>query len=130
MQHADTLPKYRRPFTSSGCHDILAGFLALRTCRRVCMGLRKRSVGAVAVLAMSALGVAACGQSSGGDSGGTIELTIAQNAIAGGKNAAAADFLANWVAPKFEAAEKAKGKDVKVKFIPSGVDDEQYKTKL
>ncbi|MEV1248489.1 extracellular solute-binding protein [Nonomuraea sp. NPDC050022] len=94
------------------------------------MGLRKRSVGAVAVLAVSTLGLAACGQSSGGDSGGTIELTIAQNAIAGGKNAAAAEFLANWVAPKFEAAEKAKGKDVKVKFVPSGVDDEQYKTKL
>src|SRR6476661_3741210 len=92
------------------------------------MGLRNRSVGVVAVLAVSTLGLAACGQSSGG--GDTIELTIAQNAIAGGKNAAAADFLANWVVPKFEAAEKAKGKDVKVKFIPSGVDDEQYKTKL
>ncbi|MER6942430.1 extracellular solute-binding protein [Nonomuraea sp. NPDC000554] len=90
------------------------------------MGLRKRSM--VAVLAVSSLGLAACGQSSG--SGDTIELTIAQNAIAGGKNAAAADFIAKWVIPQFEAAEKAKGKDVKVKFVPSGVDDEQYKTKL
>ncbi|WP_246609384.1 ABC transporter substrate-binding protein, partial [Nonomuraea rhizosphaerae] len=93
------------------------------------MALRKRSASVVAVLAASAMGLAACGQSSGGG-GDTIELTIAQNAIAGGKNAAAADFVANWVIPKFEAAEKAKGKDVKVKFVPSGVDDEQYKTKL
>ncbi|MFI6601993.1 extracellular solute-binding protein [Nonomuraea sp. NPDC050536] len=89
------------------------------------MGLRKT----VAVLGVAALAAAGCGGSSGG-SGDTIELTIAQNAIAGGKNAAAADFVANWVIPKFEAAEKAKGKDVKVKFVPSGVDDEQYKTKL
>ncbi|WP_245765752.1 extracellular solute-binding protein [Nonomuraea jiangxiensis] len=86
-------------------------------------------MGVVAVLAASVVGLAACGQSSGG-SGDAIELTITQNAIAGGKNAAGADFIANWVIPKFEAAQKAKGKDVKVKFVPSGVDDEQYKTKL
>ncbi|MEV0150161.1 MULTISPECIES: extracellular solute-binding protein [unclassified Nonomuraea] len=84
----------------------------------------------VAVLAASGLALTACGGSSGDGDGGTIELTIAQNAIAGGKNARAADFVANWVVPKFEAAQKAKGKDVKVKFVPSGVDDEQYKTKL
>ncbi|MDR8410756.1 extracellular solute-binding protein [Nonomuraea sp. 3-1Str] len=84
----------------------------------------------VAVLAASGLALTACGGSSGGGDGGTIELTIAQNAIAGGKNAKAADFVANWVVPKFEEAQKAKGKDVKVKFVPSGVDDEQYKTKL
>ncbi|GAA3216830.1 extracellular solute-binding protein [Nonomuraea helvata] len=86
-------------------------------------------MGVVAVLAATGLGLAACGQSSGGG-GDAIELTITQNAIAGGKNAAGADFITNWVIPKFEAAQKAKGKDVKVKFIPSGVDDEQYKTKL
>src|ERR1041384_6836820 len=104
-------------------------FLPLRTCRRVCMGLRNRSLGVVAILAVSGVGLAGCGQSSGGG-GGTIELTITQNAISGGKNAAGADFITNWVIPKFEAAEKAKGKDVTVKFVPSGVDDEQYKTKL
>ncbi|WP_181019736.1 extracellular solute-binding protein [Nonomuraea typhae] len=88
------------------------------------MGLRKVSV--VAVLALS---VAACGQSSSGG-GDTIELTITQNAIAGGKNAKSAEYITKWVIPKFEEAQKAKGKNVKVKFIPSGVDDEQYKTKL
>ncbi|MET9250661.1 extracellular solute-binding protein [Nonomuraea sp. NPDC003709] len=95
------------------------------------MALRKRSIGVVAVITAAGLGLAACGQSSGGGGGGdAIELTITQNAIAGGKNAAGANFIANWVIPKFEAAQKAKGKNVKVKFVPSGVDDEQYKTKL
>jgi multiple sugar transport system substrate-binding protein len=93
------------------------------------MGLRNRSLGVVAILAVSGMGLAGCGQSSSG-SGDAIELTITQNAISGGKNAAGADFITNWVIPKFEAAEKAKGKDVTVKFVPSGVDDEQYKTKL
>ncbi|MEU4330530.1 extracellular solute-binding protein [Nonomuraea dietziae] len=88
----------------------------------------KRSIGAVAVLAATGMALTACGQSS--SDADTIELTITQNAIAGGKNAAAADHIAKWVIPKFEAAQKAKGKDVKVKFVPSGVDDEQYKTKL
>ncbi|TDC03900.1 extracellular solute-binding protein [Nonomuraea longispora] len=57
-------------------------------------------------------------------------MTITQNAIKGGKNAAGATFIEDWVIPEFEAAQKAKGKDVTVKFVPSGVDDEQYKTKL
>jgi multiple sugar transport system substrate-binding protein len=90
--------------------------------------MRRRSAGAVAVMAAAGLALAGCGQSSG--SGGAIELTIAQNAIAGGKNAASAEFITGWVIPRFEAAQKAKGKDVRVKFVPSGVDDEQYKTKL
>ncbi|WP_431923380.1 extracellular solute-binding protein [Nonomuraea jabiensis] len=94
------------------------------------MALRKRSIGVVAVITAAGLGLTACGQSSGGGGGDAIELTITQNAIAGGKNAAGANFIANWVIPKFEAAQKAKGKNVKVKFVPSGVDDEQYKTKL
>ncbi|SEM15209.1 extracellular solute-binding protein [Nonomuraea pusilla] len=94
------------------------------------MASRKRSIGVIAVVAATGLGLSACGQSSGGAGGGAVELTITQNAIAGGKNAVSAEHIANWVIPTFEAAQKAKGKDVKVKFIPSGVDDEQYKTKL
>jgi multiple sugar transport system substrate-binding protein len=90
------------------------------------MALRK----VAAVLAVAALGLAGCGQSSGDGGGGAIELTITQNAIAGGKNAASAQHFTDWVIPKFQEAQKAKGKDVTVKFIPSGVDDEQYKTKL
>ncbi|WP_166427298.1 extracellular solute-binding protein [Nonomuraea mesophila] len=94
------------------------------------MAVRKRSLGVVAVLTAAGLGLAACGGSSGGGEGEAIELTITQNAIKGGKNAAGATFIEDWVIPQFEAAQKAKGKDVTVKFVPSGVDDEQYKTKL
>ncbi|SDL66274.1 multiple sugar transport system substrate-binding protein [Nonomuraea maritima] len=91
--------------------------------------VRKRSMSVVAAIAAAGLGLAACGQSSGGG-GDTVELTIAANAIAGGKNSASAEHITKWVIPKFEEAQKAKGKDVTVKFVPSGVDDEQYKTKL
>ncbi|WP_043634839.1 extracellular solute-binding protein [Nonomuraea candida] len=91
------------------------------------MALRKR---VVAVAVAAGLGLTACGGQSSGGGGDAIELTITQNAIAGGKNAAAAKFVADWVIPTFEAAQKAKGKNVTVTFIPSGVDDEQYKTKL
>ncbi|PZG16251.1 extracellular solute-binding protein [Nonomuraea aridisoli] len=93
------------------------------------MALRKRSMGVVAVITATGLGLAACGQSSGGG-GDAIELTITQNSIQGGKNANTAEHIADWVIPQFEAAQKAKGKNVTVKFVPSGVDDEQYKTKL
>ncbi|MEV0582454.1 extracellular solute-binding protein [Nonomuraea sp. NPDC050310] len=73
------------------------------------------------------MALAACGQSGGtGGGGDTIEITITQNAIAGGKNANAADHLTKWVIPEFEK----KHPNVKVKFLPNGVDDEQYKTKL
>ncbi|MBA2893314.1 extracellular solute-binding protein [Nonomuraea soli] len=85
----------------------------------------KRSV--VAVLAASGLALTACGSGGSGESGsGTIELTITQNAIAGGKNANAADHLTKWIIPEFEKTHP----NVKVKFVPNGVDDEQYKTKL
>lgn len=59
-----------------------------------------------------------------------VSLTVTSNAIAGGKNAAEADWYANYVIPKFTEMEKAKGVTVTVKFQPSGVDDEQYKAKL
>jgi multiple sugar transport system substrate-binding protein len=39
------------------------------------MGLRNRSLGVVAILVVSGVGLAGCGQSSGGG-GDTIELTI------------------------------------------------------
>ncbi|NHB85188.1 extracellular solute-binding protein [Tessaracoccus sp. HDW20] len=52
------------------------------------------------------------------------------NAIAGGKNAAEADWIANFVIPEFTAAQKAKGVEVEVKYEPQGVDDEDYKTKI
>ncbi|WP_077687164.1 extracellular solute-binding protein [Tessaracoccus aquimaris] len=52
------------------------------------------------------------------------------NAIAGGKNAAEAEWIESYVIPKFVEAQKAKGVEVDVKFEPQGVDDEDYKTKI
>jgi multiple sugar transport system substrate-binding protein len=61
---------------------------------------------------------------------GPVTLTITANAISGGKNAAEADWIADWVIPEFEAAQEAEGRDVTVEFEPQGVDDEDYKTKI
>lgn len=59
-----------------------------------------------------------------------VTLAITSNSIAGGKNADEADWYKNYVIPTFTAAQKAKGVNVTLTFQPSGVDDEQYKTKL
>ena len=89
----------------------------------------------VAVLAAGSLAACDKASSSSADPSRNAEakdvsLTIASNSIAGGKNAAEAAWYANYVIPKFTEAQKAKGVTVTVKFQPSGVDDEQYKTKL
>jgi multiple sugar transport system substrate-binding protein len=57
-------------------------------------------------------------------------LTIAANSIAGGKNAAGAEWITNWVIPKFVEDQKAKGRTAKVEFQPSGASDEDYKSKI
>jgi multiple sugar transport system substrate-binding protein len=57
-------------------------------------------------------------------------LTIAANAISGGKNATGADWVANWVIPKFIEDQKAKGRTAHVSFQPSGAADEDYKSKI
>jgi multiple sugar transport system substrate-binding protein len=77
-------------------------------------------IGAITVLALTACGT---GTESGG---GSVTLTIAANSISGGKNAESADWIKQWVIPEFEKTHQ----NVKVLFQPSGVDDEQYKTKI
>jgi multiple sugar transport system substrate-binding protein len=57
-------------------------------------------------------------------------LTIAENAIAGGKNAAGAEWITNWVIPKFVEAQQAQGKTAHVNFQGSGAADEDYKSKV
>ncbi len=59
-----------------------------------------------------------------------VTLTITSNSIAGGKNADEADWYAKYVIPTFTKQQKDKGVNVMVTFQPSGVDDEQYKTKV
>ena len=59
-----------------------------------------------------------------------VSLTISANDVAGGKNTAEAEWIDKVVIPGFVSMEKSKGVDASVKFNGSGVDDEQYKTKL
>jgi multiple sugar transport system substrate-binding protein len=96
---------------------------------------RSLATALVAVVAMSV--VAACDSSSSSSPNPSqnadakdVTLTITSNSIAGGKNANEADWYANYVIPTFTKEQKAKGVNVTVTFQPSGVDDEQYKTKI
>ncbi|WP_043627913.1 extracellular solute-binding protein [Nonomuraea candida] len=81
---------------------------------------RPALIGAIALLALTS-----CGTGGGADDGG-IGLTIAANAIEGGKNSETAQWIKQWVIPEFEKTHPG----VKVLFRPSGVDDEQYKTRI
>ncbi len=92
---------------------------------------RQRGLGA-AVSASALVLVAACGSGGSGSEGGDgpATVTIVANAISGGKNAASAEWIEDWVIPEFEAALKADGRDVTVVFEAQGVDDEDYKTKI
>jgi multiple sugar transport system substrate-binding protein len=97
--------------------------------------IRKKPAGVVLSGSVVALTLTACtgGADPGGgngDGGEPVTLTLVTNAISGGKNAAEADWINNWVIPEFEAAMKAEGRDVNVQFEAQGVDDEDYKTKV
>src|SRR5262245_15618392 len=59
-----------------------------------------------------------------------VTLTITSNSIAGGKNALGAQWITDYVIPRFTEAEKAKGVNATVKFDGSGADDKEYKTKI
>ncbi|MEV1332633.1 extracellular solute-binding protein [Micromonospora costi] len=91
----------------------------------------RHAAGVLAAFTAVALAATACGDSSepAGKDAKNITLTIAANSIVGGKSSAGAEWIQNWVIPRFVEAQKAKGVTAKVTFVPSGVDDEQYKTK-
>ncbi|MQA27133.1 MAG: extracellular solute-binding protein [Micromonosporaceae bacterium] len=95
-----------------------------------------RSVCAIAGLALvTALTSGCLGQSRDADPSKNkgvkeFSLTIATNAIKGGKNSEGATWIEDWVIPEFVKAQKKKGVTAKVKFQPSGVDDEDYKSKI
>lgn len=104
--------------------------------------MRRHTNAGVAGALAAALVLAACGggdsapeagddgtEATGGDAG-PATVTIVTNAIPGGKNAAEADWIEDWVIPEFEAAQEAEGRDVTVAFEAQGVDDEDYKTKI
>ncbi|WP_219463793.1 extracellular solute-binding protein [Nonomuraea rhizosphaerae] len=78
-----------------------------------------------AIAALTVLALSSCGT---GAPAGTEDVTliIAANSISGGKNSESADWIKRWVIPEFERTHQ----NVKVLFQPSGVNDEQYKTKI
>ncbi len=97
----------------------------------------RRALVTVAGLALVAVTTSGCLGSSGtktnaGKNADAKEftLTIAGNAISGGKNATTADWVTQYVIPKFVAEQKAKGKTAHVTFQPSGAADEDYKSKI
>ncbi|SER18913.1 carbohydrate ABC transporter substrate-binding protein, CUT1 family [Lentzea xinjiangensis] len=59
-----------------------------------------------------------------------ITLTIVANAVAGGKNARGANWLQNWVIPRFTEQQKAKGVTATIRFEQNGAGDEDFKTKV
>jgi multiple sugar transport system substrate-binding protein len=93
---------------------------------------------APALAAVTALALAGCaggGTASGGDpqrnaDATTVSLTIAANVAQGGKNAQEADWIVDYVIPQFTKRMADQGVQATVTLQPSGVDDEQYKTKL
>lgn len=95
-------------------------------------GARRLAAGTAAIAALSLVAACSSDDGGGGDGGdgGAVTLTITANAISGGKNAAEADWIHNWVIPQFEAAQAEAGRDVTVEFLEEGVDDEDYKTKI
>jgi multiple sugar transport system substrate-binding protein len=97
----------------------------------------RRSVTAVLALGVASLLLTACvgnnktsSNSTRNASAKTVSLRISANDVVGGKNAAEAGWIQNYVIPGFEKAEKAKGVNVKVSFQGSGVQDTDYLTKL
>jgi len=89
-----------------------------------------------AVIAVAGLTAAGClGQSDNSNANQNaqakdITLTVTANAVAGGKNAASAEWMDKYVIPKFVEQQKAKGVNATVKFEGNGGADEQYKTKI
>ncbi|GAB3001442.1 extracellular solute-binding protein [Saccharothrix stipae] len=59
-----------------------------------------------------------------------VTLTITANAVAGGKNARGAEWITNWVIPRFTEEQKAKGVNATVRFEQNGAGDEDFKTKV
>ncbi|HEY0539847.1 MAG TPA: extracellular solute-binding protein [Actinoallomurus sp.] len=78
---------------------------------------------------VAATGLAMSGCSGGASGGGGTTIRISANSVKGGKSSNGAEWITDYVIPKFTAMEKAKGKKVTVRFDGTGVDDAPYKQK-
>ena len=76
-----------------------------------------------------ALALVLSGCSGAASGGGTTTLRISANSIEGGKNTAKAEWISDYVIPRFKESERRKGKKVDVKFEGTGVDDAPFKQK-
>lgn len=102
------------------------------------MSISRGARAAFALAAITGLTLTGCG--GGGSAGAgdpqrnadakTVKLVISANAAQGGKNATEADWIVNYVIPEFTKQMAVGGVQTTVTFEPSGVDDEQFKTKL
>jgi multiple sugar transport system substrate-binding protein len=98
--------------------------------------MMRRILSVPALVAVVGLAAAGClGQQEQSDSQRNTEakdvsLTITANAVAGGKNAAGAEWVEKYVIPQFVEQQKAKGVNATVKFEGNGAADEQYKQKV
>ena len=88
------------------------------------------SSSAAAVASPTTASSAAAPSGSGGAGGAPIALKISANAVVGGKNDLAAEWITTYVIPTFQQMMTAQGKNVTVTFAGSGAADEDYKTQL
>jgi multiple sugar transport system substrate-binding protein len=79
---------------------------------------------------IAATGLTVSGCSGGASGGGGTTIRISANSVKGGKNSNGAEWITDYVIPRFTAMEKAKGKKVTVRFEGTGVDDAPYKQKI
>lgn len=95
----------------------------------------RRSAVVVTMLSASLVLAGCLGQQQESDSARNadakdVTLTITSNSQAGGKNARGAQWITDYVIPKFTEQQKAKGVNATVKFDGIGSDDKEYKTKI
>jgi len=100
-----------------------------------CTGPVRRAIALAALVVLTASTAGCLGKSANKDTTRNADakeftLTIADNSIVGGKNATGAEWISNWVIPKFIADQKAKGRTAHVNFQGSGAGDEDYKSKV
>lgn len=97
---------------------------------------------ALLTLALVAVG---CGENGNGEAGQTpgadaspspaapgeaASLSIAANAVRGGKNSQEAIWIEDYVIPTFEQRMGEEGREVSVEFLGRGVDDEDFKAQI
>jgi multiple sugar transport system substrate-binding protein len=88
---------------------------------------------AVALAGVAALVTAACAQSSSSSApkaGGPVTISLAVNAVLGGKNAQEASWLHDWAIPTFEQQEARAGKKVTLNVQYSSGSEDSYAKQL